>query len=139
MRQVDGGHPVEVLCADRVDVNRQLDTLVGNLTHVGRDGAEGIDIGRNGVVPDEVLGLLMIELDGTVDAVLEESEVDTDVEHTRALPLQVGVRVLRSSECAPALTIIIEEARCAISSVSGIGTEAHRVTRDTITGTELQV
>ena len=99
--KVDGGHPVEVLRADGVDVHRELDTAVGDLTHIGVDLAEGIDDGRDGVGPDEVLRLLVVKLDATIDAVMPECIVETKVEHGCRLPLQVGVSQFRGTQDGP--------------------------------------
>ena len=128
VREVDSGHPVEILGADSIDVNRQLDTLVGNLTHIGCDRTERIDIGRYGIVPNQIPGLFIIELDSTVDAVLHESEVKTDIQHACALPLQVGIGILGSCQRTPVLAIVLEEARCTVCSVCSVGAEAHGIT-----------
>ena len=77
----------------------------------------------------------MVEFQRSVNAVLEESEVDTDVEHACALPLQVGVGILRGSECAPAFAIVVKETGCTVCGIGGIGIEAHGIAADTIART----
>ena len=145
MSQIKRCHPVEVPRADSVDVDGELHTAVCDFADVGLDIVEGIDNGRDRIAPDEVLGLLVVELDATVDAVVPESIVETDVEHGGRLPLQVGVGQLRGAEDGPGIALIIECATIpaaiegAIGGHARVGAEAQGITADTIADAELQL
>ena len=104
--QVDAGHPVEILRADGIDVQSQLDTLVGHLTDIGIHLTINILCRRNRIFPNQVFSLLVVNLDSTVDAILQESEVKTDVQHACGLPLQVGISILGRTIEAIVFTIV---------------------------------
>lgn len=81
---------VEVLRADDVVVDSELDTFVGGLTHVlvlVRETAGLVD--RH--LHKEVLRIVPVEIQATVDTSVEEAEVDTEVTADGRLPLQIGV------------------------------------------------
>ena len=145
VRQVEGGLPLEVLGLHGHGVDGELDTAVGDVAHVGADPVQGIDAGRDGVAPDEVAGLLVVVLDATVDASAEECEVEADVEHSRALPLQVGVGVVLCLDAVHGVLGAVGQdilERVAVQAVGGdgvVGTEAHGVTAHAVAHAELQL
>ena len=55
-----------------------LDTLVADLTHIGRSGVEARGI-RYGAVHQHVGGTSGIDIDGTVESIVEDTEVETQV------------------------------------------------------------
>ena len=82
--------------------------------------------------------------DGSVDAAIEESIVDTHIEHAGRLPLQVGVGVLRSGKgaiggCYAIFVGVIEISAGTVSGHGRISAEAQGVTANAITHTQLQV
>ena len=140
MREVKSCHPVEILCADSINVNGELNTSIGNLTYVSSDVIDRIDNCRNRIVPNQVLGLLVVELNATVDTVLPETIVDTYVEHACGLPSKVVVSKLCCSENSPAIALIGECCTCCtVSSNTRVSSESKGVTADTITQTKFQV
>ena len=88
VRPVDG--PVEVLGAHDVGHQSHLDTKALGLADVVDDSGEG---GRSGtgLVEEQVVGLVPIDVDATADAAIKEAEVETEVERRGLLPGQVLV------------------------------------------------
>ena len=77
---------------DDITIHSELDTLVHHLTYVSRircNGRTGRQ--RKALHIEQVCGLLVEVIDGTVQTVVEESEVSTDVPLTALLPCQVRV------------------------------------------------
>ena len=145
VREVQRGLPLEVLGLHGDGVDGELNTLVLDVAHVGADPVQRIDVGRYGVAPDQVGGLLVVILDATVDAAAEESEVKTDVEHTRTLPLQFWVGVVLGLNAVHGIRSTIGEdvlERVGVQAISGnsvVGTEAHGITAHTVTHAEFQL
>ena len=145
VRQVDGCLPLEVVGLHGDGVQRELYALVGDVAHVGANPVDGIDIGRNGIVPDQVAGLLVVVFEATVETSAEEGEVETDVEHCRAFPLQVGIGVVLCLDAVHRArgTVAVDVfERVGVQSVGGdgvVGTEAHGVTAHTVAEAQLEL
>ena len=65
VRKVESGIPSEVLGLHRNGINRDLETLVGDFTYVGVNVVLRGNVWRNGIVPDQVGGVLDVVLDAT--------------------------------------------------------------------------
>ena len=79
---------------DDVGVEGELDTVVHGLTYVGSVAAH-TGCRRKRYALQQVGGEHVVVLEGTVQAVVEECEVDTEVPGLRELPAKVAVRKLR--------------------------------------------
>ena len=86
--------PTEGIPAVAVDVHGieyNLDTLVRHLTHVVVHRSKAGEV-RRGTLNKHVLGSALIDIDATVDAAVQEGEVQTDVEFLHGRPCQIRVR-----------------------------------------------
>ena len=117
VRQIDGGVPCEVLGLYRNSIQCKLDTLIGHLTYISIHPSVYILCGRNRIAPDQVLGLLMINLDSTIDTSSQESKVKTDVQHRCCFPFEVGVGIFRSTVSTVGLSIVD---KCTCSTVCDV-------------------
>ena len=94
VRTREGGGPLEVLRLHRDGLDHQLDTGVAHVAHVHQRLAVEVWRHRHVVPEEQVVGGLDIEVERTVDAVIQETVVETEVPLLGHLPLQVGVGVL---------------------------------------------
>ena len=90
VRESQRGVPSEVLRVDVAGVQRDFKTGVGHLTQVGGDARETGEVGQ-ALSHDHVVCALVVDIDATRDAAVDEREVDTEVPRRCLLPLQVGV------------------------------------------------
>ena len=88
--QVEAQLPSEVATFDDGTLDIQFDTLVGDRTDVTQHGVEACH-SLDGNVEEEVTGLLVVVIDRSVQAVVEETGIETHIERRGSLPLQVGV------------------------------------------------
>ena len=144
MREHQTGVPGEVLGLYGISIDRDFYASVGHLSYVGVDVVEWIDIGAHGIVPDEVPGLLVVELDATVDASPKEGIVDTHVEHAGRFPFQVLVGILSGSQriVFRGGAIGVDEGELATGTIGGhgtVGTEPQGITAHAVAGTQFQV
>ena len=98
MREIERGVPGEVPSLDWCGIDAEFDTYVVDFTNVCVDLIKWEDIFRDRVVPDQVFGVLVIELHAAIDAAIEESVVNTYVEHTSGFPFQVRIGQLGGTE-----------------------------------------
>ena len=110
---VEVGCPCEVTCHDRTSVDVELDTGVLKVTDVGVHCIGQVRSCGNGGPGQQVLGLALVDLKVTCDAVVEESEVDTEVPCGCFLPLDVGVVTVRLDN--------IDESALSVGDDVGIG------------------
>ena len=104
----DSGLPSHaVLALKRSAVEGDLDASVAHLAYVSEGRA--VEVWRSGdvILPEHVGSVLVIEIDTTTDAAIEEAEVETDVNLLADLPLEVGVRIRGNDEGLLPLTIVI--------------------------------
>ena len=85
---VDRGLPLEVLCLDDAGVERDVKTMVGNLTEVSHIG-EATECVRCCCGKEGVACLLVEVVDTQLQAVVEETEVNTKVKLLGLLPLDI--------------------------------------------------
>ena len=141
MRQVQCGIPSEIFGLNRHCINGQLNTRISDITHIGIHLTVWINIGRYRIVPYQVGCLLVIELNRTTQSTIQESEIQTHIEHTSAFPLQIRIRILSCNQLIVSFTIVLEATVCiqAIGCYCRISSEAKGITADTITQTQLQL
>ena len=82
--------PSEVFGVYIDTVERQFEAVVVHLSEVGGDGTETAEA-RKALGHDHVVGLLPVEIQGAGDAIVEESEVESDVGRRCLLPLQARI------------------------------------------------
>ena len=140
MREVQRRVPFKVLGFHGNGIERELHALVGDFSDVGLNGAKRVDERRNRVGPNQVFGLLVIELQRTVEPSAKDSVVDTEVKHARCLPLQVFIGQFRGTQRHIGHAIALEiGAGCAIRGHGRVGSEAQGIATDTVTEAEFQV
>ena len=145
MWNVQSSAPGKVSCYYRGGVDSQFDTFVANLTYVRSHCAVRITVGRNCIIKDQIFCALVVVFDGTGQSVVEESEVNTDVEHACTLPFQVWISIFGSGQCTVAGgwscdgIHVSEPTRCTVSLLCGIGVKSQWVTAYTIAYAEFQV
>ena len=89
-RPYEVGTPCKVFRYNVLRVDGDLKTLVSGLTHIHIYIRETRDL-RQVALQKQVSGCRCIEVDVTVDAVVQETKVDTDVESLSGLPTQSRV------------------------------------------------
>ena len=94
MRGCQGGGPLEILCLNGDGLDHELNTCVTHVTYVHQCLAVEVWWHGNVIPEEQVVGGLNIEVEGTVNASVQEAIVNTDVPLMSNLPLQVGVGVL---------------------------------------------
>ena len=82
--------PCEVLRHDVLRVNRHLQTLVGGLTHIHKHIRETGDL-RQITLQKKIVGSRSVEINVTIDAVVQDSKVNTDIKHLGRFPTQTSV------------------------------------------------
>ena len=87
---IDVEIPAEAPYRYRIELSCNLNTLIGYVTEVGRHVGESSTL-RNLDVLQQVERLLIIEVYGKVDLVLQEAHVDTHVVLVRGFPPQIRV------------------------------------------------
>ena len=135
----EGGLPTPVACLHIERIKGDFDTAVANLTNVAHDGAcAGTHFEWGLEVHKEAFRVTVVEVDATVDAVVDEAEVETDVELLGFLPSQVTVRegiAITIGNCTTEVVVVL-----GVGHRQGlIGTHAGIVTGYTIAHAELQV
>ena len=116
--------PVPVPGLDSYCIDLELDTGVLKVTDVGVEVVGEVCTCSYRSPVEEVLGEALVEVDGTVDAVIEEAIVKTYVPGRGGLPLQVGVVAGRSDR----LDYLVAENVLAGISVIDIGGQGRIVT-----------
>ena len=91
---------------DGSDVEADLDTVVGHLTHVCEEGGIGERRDRYLIGVEEVACSRHVSVDGTAEPAAPHREVDTGVEGVLGLPLQVGIRIGIESVGGDGCTVI---------------------------------
>ena len=100
MSQVQIGSPCDVVVTDDGTGHVELNTLIGNLTHVDRILSCGVTgRQRHGLVVQQVRGLTVEVLQGTGQATLEQREVNTDVPSLRLFPSQILITLILKNKC----------------------------------------
>ena len=90
MSQVQADVPLQVLASDDVTIQSNLNTAVLHVTYVGI--VAGVTIaGGQAELEEHIAGLAPEVLHGTVQAALEELEVNTHVEVATLLPCNILV------------------------------------------------
>ena len=131
--QVEVPVPEEVAGIDDRTVEGEFETAVADGAHVHGDTTGRVTGGkRNVLVVEQVLGVAVEVLDGTVQAALEEFEIDTGVEGLGGLPGQLLVTLVGKGE-GVVRTVIGVDVLVGVR----IGAEAV-VTKHTVAGLELE-
>ena len=144
VRQIQGRIPFEIFSLDRHSVDRHLDSPVIDITDIGGHGSERITVGRDRIIVDQVACVLVVELDCTIQAAIEECEIQSDVEHASPLPFQIWIRVVGGGQGMLVRRVavgvgIVEPTGDTVGLDCRVSVEAQRVTADTITRPEFQV
>ena len=128
---------VEVLGTDNLIVQGQLDTLVGGLADVLILIAEtGGGVARH--THQDILGGVPVDIQGTAQFTIPETEVETDVTGDGGLPLQVGITQTVGGNIGGDGLAIDGGRACFPECIKQSGVDAV-VTRGTVRDTELQV
>ena len=98
MREIESGAPFECLRLYGDGIDGYLHALIADVAHVGSHQSVRIAVGRHRIVVYKVACALVVVFDGTREAVVEHAEVQSDIEHSRAFPLKVGVGVAECSQ-----------------------------------------
>ena len=91
MRKVQSCCPCKILIPYRNCIDRELNTTIADFTHIGYDSTIRINERRYWIIPDQILGILVVILDRTIDTTIEEGIIQTNVQHTGFLPLQIRI------------------------------------------------
>ena len=127
--------PREILGTEYLAIQGDFHTTVVHLAIVDGIGAITPALGRNAHGGSQEVGsLLVVILDGTIEAILEEGEVDTDIEGVGLLPTQIRIgtrlHITLGTAHMTIVLIVCHHIRCRI---------LRHVTGDTIRDTELQM
>ena len=139
---VETNLPTQVLLLDGHYIEGTLDTLILQVTYVHQQivGKVGTSSYRNLV--QQVLGLALINIDATIDAVASETEVQTNVIGSCLLPLNLSSIALWSDWSDNGVTELIERT-CLVGMIGRnrriVTLVDVLLTGDTITQTKLQV
>ncbi len=140
MRKVQSCCPCKILIPYRNCIDRELNTTIADFTHIGYDSTIRINERRYWIIPDQILGILVVILDRSIDTTIEEGIIQTNVQHTGFLPLQIRISQLGSYQCSIVLTIDGRYRTIrTIGSYSSICTKAKSITTYTITHAKFQV
>ena len=93
---IEADFPTEVLLLDGNEVQGNFNTLVLHIADVLQQIVGQVGTSRNGHEVQQVVGLTLVDIDATVDSVLQETEVKTSIVGRGLLPLNLGGIALRS-------------------------------------------
>ena len=96
MRGGEGGCPLEVFRLYGDGLDHEFNTDVAHITNVGKCLVIHVWRHRHTIPVKQVVSGLHIDIQRTVNAIVQHTIVETEVPLLGGLPLQVGVRVLRN-------------------------------------------
>ena len=94
MRGGKGGCPFKVLRLYRDGLDHEFNTDIAHITNVGKCLVIHVWWHRHTIPVKQVMSSLYIDIQRTVDAIVQHTIVETKVPLLGGLPLQVGVGVL---------------------------------------------
>ena len=133
--------PRQALGLDGGSIDAELKALAGDITDVREDAVREVRPCRRGDLVQQVAGLLLVEVERTREAALDEAVVKTYVVGSRLLP--VDIRIVGSG--AEHIVILVAELirrRIRAERVEGevgVVPDTILLTRDTVAETELEV
>ena len=98
--------PCKVLGDDGLGIDRELNTVVLQRTHILPKLRSEVGTGRNNHALQQVFGLTVVTINTGSDAVVEESEVETGVIGCGLLPCQIRVVRLRTQGADKSLIVV---------------------------------
>ena len=110
MGGVEVGSPAQAVRAalEQPGAEAELDASVPHAADVGRDEVRQVGSGRHGHGEDQVVGLLVVPVDGAAEALVREPEIEAQVDGTGLFPPDVGIdraRPDRADELATELVL----------------------------------
>ena len=136
-RDVVTDGPGEVLRLDGHGVDVEFHALVLHLAHVGGNLVGEVRAGGGADCVQQVFRLLHIELQATVDAVVQETVVHSHVVRVRLFPLQVGAVAVGFQQVRTVVLRIVVRAEYILGQVHVVAYVL--LAGDTVTETEFQV
>ena len=132
------GGPAEIALLDGDIAQGELCSVAVHLARVGEQGVELIRRSRDLVIPEQVGSVAVIYIQATVDTVVEQAVVRTEVVLVFLLPLEVGIHVLGDCVGIDILSVVPEGASVG-EHLDGTEVAGQVVAGDTETCTELEV
>ncbi len=140
-RSVEANFKVGRCVVHQHEVHRSFDTVVGHRTYVGQNAVGEVGARRNGHNAQEVVGVLLVHVNATVDAALQEAVVHSDVGRSGLFPLQVVVVGVRAQDVHPVVAKLVLRGSCAVAVVGDVAVVVVDVllTGQTVAQAHLQV
>jgi len=132
------GIPFKVLSLYRNSVDQHFKTDVADFSNVGHDRTVLVRRRWYRIVPQTVLSVTDIEVDGTTEATAEHIEVNTDVVFVFLFPTEVRVFITNRTQSVNPSTVV-QEVTAVVQRSQRVIWRTDVDTGDTETGTYLQV